>query len=62
MNEEIQRLMSAEQVRQRLHDRKLSYVAERCDLTYMSLSRLVKGNTPSVGTLEKLTNYFERNP
>lgn len=62
MDENENRLMSAEQVRLKLHDRKLAYVADRCDLTYMSLSRLIKGHNPSVKTLEKLTDYFDDNP
>ena len=64
-NQEIQqyRLLTADQIRHRLRDRRLSYVAEHSDLTYMSLSRLQKkiGN-PSLDTVEKLSRYFEKNP
>lgn len=59
MHENEKRLMTAEQVRDKLKDRNLAYVAKACDLTYMSLSRLRKGNNPSVKTLEKLTKYFD---
>ena len=61
MEEKENRLMTAAQVREKLRDRKLSYVAECCGLTYMSLSRLLKGHNPSVKTLEKLTDYFDDN-
>ena len=64
-SEEIQqyRLLTADQIRHRLRDRRLSYVAEHSNLTYMSLSRLQKriGN-PSMDTVEKLSKYFNVNP
>lgn len=61
MNENSQ-LLTADQVREKLEDRRLSYVAEKCGLTYMSLSRIRKNEgNPSLGTLQKLSDYFEVN-
>jgi transcriptional regulator with XRE-family HTH domain len=54
------RLMGADEVREKLADRRLSYVADKCGLTYMSLSRIRKNEgNPSLATLEKLSEYFE---
>jgi len=54
------RLLTADEVRQKLEDRRLSYVAEKCGLTYMSLSRIRKSDgNPSLATLQKLSNYFD---
>jgi transcriptional regulator with XRE-family HTH domain len=56
------KLLTAEQVRKKLIDRRLSYVAEKCGLTYMSLSRIRKNDgNPSLLTLEKLSEYFHKN-
>ena len=56
------KLLTAQQVRNKLVDRRLSYVAEKCGLTYMSLSRLRKNEgNPSLLTLEKLSEYFHKN-
>ncbi len=56
------KLLSADQVRKKLLDRRLSYVADKCGLTYMSLSRIRKNNgNPSLSTLEKLSEYFDEN-
>jgi len=56
------KLLTAEQVRKKLIDRRLSYVAEKCGLTYMSLSRIRKNDgNPSLLTLEKLSEYFYKN-
>ena len=56
------RLLTVDEVREKLLDRRLSYVAEKCGLTYMSLSRIRKNNgNPSLNTLEKLSEYFDEN-
>ena len=56
------KLLTAQQVRNKLVDRRLSYVAEKCGLTHMSLSRLRKNEgNPSLLTLEKLSEYFHKN-
>ena len=58
----IAKLMTADEVRRKLIDRRLSYVAEKCGLTYMSLSRIRKNEgKPSLPTLEKLSEYFDEN-
>lgn len=55
-------LMSADELRDKLKDRRLAYVAEKCGLTYMSLSRIKKNEgNPSLGTLTKLSEYFDVN-
>jgi len=54
-------LMTTEQIRHKLRDRKLSYIAKECDLTYMTLSRLLKGHSPSLKTVERLSDYFSDN-
>lgn len=57
------KLLTADEVRDKLKDRRLAYVAEECGLTYMSLSRLRKSEgNPSLATLEKLSEYFAKNP
>jgi DNA-binding phage protein len=63
MLENEYRLLSVEDVRSRLADRKLSHVAEKCGLTYMSLSRLRKAEgNPSLTTLQRLSQYFCNHP
>lgn len=57
------RIISVEEARDRLRDRRLSYVAENIGVTYMSLSRLVKGEgNPSLKVLKGLTDYFNERP
>lgn len=57
------RVISVEEARDRLRDRRLSYVAENIGVTYMSLSRLVKGEgNPSLKVLKGLTDYFNERP
>jgi len=59
---EAVRLMTVNEVRNKLRDRRLSYVAEECGLTYMSLARIKnEAGNPSVKTLEKLSVYFDEN-
>ena len=56
------RLLTSDEVRDKLIDRRLSYVADKCGLTYMSLSRIRKNEgNPSLATLEKLSEYFDEN-
>lgn len=63
MTEKNIQLLSADEVRRRLVDRRLAYVAEKCGLTYMSLARLRKNEgKPSLMTLEKLSEYFATHP
>lgn len=62
MNANNSKLLTPEQAREKLKDRRLSYVAEKCGSTYMSLNRLMKGKNPALVTLEKLTEYFKNNP
>ena len=55
-------LLTVDEVREKLLDRRLSYVAEKCGLTFMSLSRIRKNKgNPSLSTLEKLSEYFDEN-
>ena len=63
MTEENDRIISVEEARTRLKDRRLSYVAENIGVTYMSLSRLMKGEGhPSLKVLRGLTDYFNERP
>ena len=56
------RLLTSDEVIDKLIDRRLSYVADKCGLTYMSLSRIRKNEgNPSLATLEKLSEYFDEN-
>ncbi len=55
-------IMTEDELRVKLADRRLSYVAEKCGLSYMSLTRITKGTGRSkLDTLEKLTEYFKEN-
>ena len=55
-------VMTEDELRIKLVDRRLSYVAEKCGLSYMSLTRITKGKGRSkLDTLEKLTEYFKEN-
>ena len=57
------KMLTADQVRSKLQDRRLAIVAEKCGLTFMSLSRIRKNDgNPSSNTLEKLSRYFHDNP
>lgn len=57
------RLLTVEQVREKLKDRRLTYVAKECGLTYMSLARIKKNSgNPSLATLQKLSEYFSDEP
>lgn len=55
-------IMTEDELRVKLADRRLSYVAEKCGLSYMSVSRITKNAGRSkLETLEKLTEYFKEN-
>lgn len=57
------RIISVEEAQDRLRDRRLSYVAENIGVTYITLSRLVKGEgNPSLKVLKGLTDYFNERP
>jgi FAD synthase len=51
-----ERLLNYNEIRSRLEDRRLSYVAEKCGLTYMVLSRIKKGEGK-----ERLIVYLKYN-
>ena len=53
-------LLSLKQIQKKLRDRRLMFVAQESGLTFMTLSRLVKGvGRPSYSTMAKLSRYFE---
>lgn len=57
------KLLSLDEIRDRLKDRRLYYVAEKAGLTYMSVLRLSKGEVePKQLTIDKMRKYFEENP
>tara|TARA_R100000734_G_C3308118_1_gene98738 strand:- start:555 stop:746 length:192 start_codon:yes stop_codon:yes gene_type:complete len=63
MEETDFKMLTADQVRSKLQDRRLAIVAEKCGLTFMSLSRIRKNDgNPSSTTLEKLSKYFNDYP
>jgi len=63
MEETDFKMLTADQVRSKLQDRRLAIVAEKCGLTFMSLSRIRKNDgNPSSNTLEKLSRYFNDHP
>ena len=63
MGENDFKMLTADQIRKKLEDRRLSIVANKCGLTFMSLSRIRKNDgDPSYKTLEKLSKYFHENP
>lgn len=51
--------LSAQELRDKLEDRKLKVVAERTGLTYAALRRIVLGGNPSKRTMVKLERYLE---
>ena len=54
--------MTLQQIQNKLKDRRLMYVAQETGLTFMTLSRLMKGvGQPKISTLEKLSQYFKEN-
>jgi len=63
MEEKTNGYISVEEARERLKDRRLKYVAESIGVTYMSLSRLMRGEgNPSFKLLSGLTDYFNERP
>jgi transcriptional regulator with XRE-family HTH domain len=53
-------VLSIDQIRERLQDRKLVAVAKRSGVSYRTLINLVKGETkPTYGTLKLLSDYLE---
>jgi hypothetical protein len=55
-------ILGADELREKLTDRRASVVAERSGLTYMTIHRLKNGQQTSLKTLQKLTEYFEQHP
>ncbi len=55
-------IMSPDELREKLSDRRTAVVAERTDMTYMTIHRLTQGQITSLKTLQKLTEYFEQHP
>jgi hypothetical protein len=55
------KLMSVEELRQKLSDRRLAVVAERIGMTYACLSRIMRGGQPTKRTITKVQEYLEKN-
>jgi hypothetical protein len=55
-------IMSPDELREKLSDRRTAVVAERTDMTYMTIHRLMQGQKTSLKTMQKLTEYFEQHP
>lgn len=52
-------MLTIEEIRERLADRRLSVVAEACGVHPETLRRLVKGNNVAYDTLKALSDYLE---
>ena len=55
------KLMTVEEMRQQLSDRRLAVVAERIGMTYACLSRIMRGGQPTKRTIAKVQEYLEKN-
>lgn len=54
-------LMTVEEMRLKLSDRRLSVVAERIGMTYACLSRIMRGGKPTKRTITRVQEYLENN-
>ena len=57
-------MLTPEQIKDKLHDRKLSVVAEQTGLSVQTLwyIRSGKSKAPEFETIKKLSDYFEERP
>ncbi len=57
-------MLNPEQIKDKLHDRKLSVVAEQTGLSVQTLwyIRSGKSKAPEFETIKKLSDYFEERP
>jgi transcriptional regulator with XRE-family HTH domain len=51
-------MLTLEEIRDRLEDRKLSVVAQRTGIKVVTLRRIVHGKTPRLYVVERLSAYF----
>ena len=58
------RLMTPEEIREALQDRRLSRVAKACGVSYTTLYKFANGKIAScqLSTLRKITNYLNKTP
>lgn len=58
------RMLTPEQIKDRLQDRKLGYIAEQTGLSPQTLWYIRSGKSKNLAftTIEKLSNYFEERP
>jgi predicted transcriptional regulator len=52
------KMLTVEQIQERLADANLSKVAERCGVHYATLYRLIKGHEPMYATVKALSDYL----
>jgi transcriptional regulator with XRE-family HTH domain len=56
-------MLTIEQIKEKMKDRKISSVASACGISRQGLHQLLKDkNKPSYDILERLTKYFELKP
>lgn len=57
-------MLTPEQIKDRLQDRKLGYIAEQTGLSPQTLWYIRSGKSKNLAftTIEKLSNYFEERP
>lgn len=55
-------LLTLDDIKKRLEDRRISTVAEATGLTRQTLYNLQRGAEPTYSTLVALTKYFEERP
>jgi predicted transcriptional regulator len=53
-------MLTPEQIRQRLHDANLRKVADRADVKYATLWRLMNGASPKYHTVRAISDYLTR--
>ncbi len=54
-------LITVEEMREKLSDRRLAVVADRIGMTYACLSRVMRGGQPTKKTIRRVQEYLEKN-
>ena len=54
-------LLTVEEIREKLSDRRLAVVADRIGMTYACLSRVMRGGQPTKRTIRRVQEYLEKN-
>ena len=59
-NMENSNLITVEEMREKLSDRRLAVVADRIGMTYACLSRVMRGGQPTKNTIRRVQEYLEK--